>query len=174
MQRMCSGVSGWMHLGCVDASGGFQELSFPFFSYLLSLCMVSILGVLGFFIRLSLYKVRSFQSHSVMVKMNYKFSLFFLNTFECAFLPSDLYLVSTVRSCSVSVPPHLLHSATCTYKNAQSCLNMDIRPKKCRCCQCSQRIAERCTNYQDAQTSVYQRCIPRRAHVKALSPHTHA
>jgi hypothetical protein len=23
MQRMCSGVSRWVHLGCVDASGGF-------------------------------------------------------------------------------------------------------------------------------------------------------
>lgn len=37
--------------------------------------MVSILGVLGFFIRLSLYKVRSSQSHAVLVKMNYKLSL---------------------------------------------------------------------------------------------------
>lgn len=45
------------------------------FSHLIFLCMVSILGVLGFFIRLSLYKVRSSQSHAVLVKMNYKLSL---------------------------------------------------------------------------------------------------
>ena len=124
MQRMCSGVSGWVHLGCVDASGGSRSCAF-FFSFDFPLHGFYPGGSRFLHSSLSLYKVRSFQSHAVLVKMNYKFSLSLRTPLNVRFYQSLLCVYGSL------LPPE--YPASLRHMYLQECtviLELGIHPKR--------------------------------------------